>query len=210
MKTKYKKEIEKSKEFREIIEDFLDSDSGYATAAKFLLAFIALGGVMVVGAVAPAIFAATKNIRRQRKYSEKQIRDAYYNLKKKNLIEIIEEGDEKFKVKLTNKGAEKVREFSYDALEISKPEHWDKKWRILIFDIPTKPKIYNQARNALRDKIKELGFYQMQKSVWVCPYECEEEILFVAELFQVQKHIEMITAEKVLHEEILKSKFGLT
>lgn len=209
MKTKYKKEIEKSKEFREIIEDFLDSDSGYVTATKFLLAFIALGGVTVAGAVAPAMFTAIKNTRRRKRYSEKQIRDAYYNLKKKNLIEIIEEGDEKFKVKITKKGAEKVREFSYDALEISKPEQWDKKWRILIFDIPTKPKIYNQARNALRDKIKDLGFYQMQKSVWVFPYECEEEILFIAELFQVQKHIEIITAEKVLHEDILKRKFGL-
>lgn len=86
---------------------------------------------------------------------------------------------------------------------------WDKKWRILIFDIPTKPKIYNQAREALRRKIKGLGFYQMQKSVWVYPYECEDEILFIAELFQVQKHIEIITAEKLLHAEAIKRKFGL-
>jgi DNA-binding transcriptional regulator PaaX len=79
----------------------------------------------------------------------------------------------------------------------------------LIFDIPTKPKIYNQAREALRNKIKKLGFYQMQKSVWAYPYECEDEILFVAEIFQVQRHIEIITADKVMHENILKRKFGL-
>ena len=78
-----------------------------------------------------------------------------------------------------------------------------------MFDIPTKPKIYNQAREALRHKIKKLGFYQMQKSVWVYPYECEDEILFIAELFQVQRHIEIITADKVLHADILKKKFDL-
>ncbi|MDD5397274.1 MAG: hypothetical protein PHW24_04460 [Candidatus Moranbacteria bacterium] len=79
----------------------------------------------------------------------------------------------------------------------------------MIFDIPTKPKIYNQARNALRAKIKELGFYQMQKSVWVYPYECEDEILLVAEIYQVQKHIEIITAEKILHENIVRKAFKL-
>ena len=78
-----------------------------------------------------------------------------------------------------------------------------------MFDIPTKPKIYNQAREALRLKIKELGFFQMQKSAWVCPYECEDELLFVAELYHVEKYIEVLTVEKLLHESILKRKFRL-
>ena len=58
-------------------------------------------------------------------------------------------------------------------------------------------------------KIKDLGFYQMQKSVWVCPYECEDEILLIAEIYQVQKHIEIITAEKILHENLVRQAFNL-
>ena len=94
--------------------------------------------------------------------------------------------------------------FSFDLLEIKKPEKWDGKWRIIIFDIPNK---YKQAREALRCKIKELGLRQLQKSVWIYPYDCEDEILFVAEAFEVQKYIEIITAERLLHSKVIKSYF---
>jgi len=208
MHSKYKqKEI--NKDLKEIIEDFLDSETIPATTTKFLIASLALGGIAFAGAIAPSIFSTLKNRKRSKNYSIKQIQNSLYKLKNRKLIEIIEEGDETFKVQLTNKGQKRVKDFCFEAMEIKKPVKWDKKWRVLIFDIPTKPKIYNQAREALRRKIKDLGFYQMQKSTWVYPYECEDEILFVAELFQVQKHIEILTVEKLLHEEKLKKEFGL-
>jgi len=195
---------------KEIFEDkFLYNDSIPATAGKFLLAAIAAAPLLMVAVAAPNMFSALKGFEKNKRYSKKQMQTAFNNLKQRKLIEIIQEGDEKFKVQLTNKGKKRVKDFSFEFLEIKNPAEWDGKWRILIFDIPSKPKIYNQARNALRSKIKDLGFYQMQKSVWVYPYECEDEILFVAELFQVQKHIEILTVEKLLHEEKLKKEFGL-
>ncbi len=210
MDNKYKHNKEAvGKEFQEIIEDFLHSNTASATAAKFLLAFIALGGVALAGALAPGIFLAAKSMQGSRRYSKRQISGAIHTLKSRKLIEIIEEGDDKFKVQLTNRGSKKVRDFCFEALTIATPKKWDKKWRVLIFDIPAKPKIYHQAREALRHKIKELGFYQMQKSTWAFPHECEDEILFIAELFQIQKHIEILTVEKLLHEDKLKKKFGL-
>jgi len=196
--------------FKKLFEDkFLYNDSLPATAGKFLLAAIAAAPLLVVAAAAPNIFSATDRYTRRNKYTKKQIQNAYNNLKQKKLIEIIQEGDEKFKVQLTNKGRKRVKEYCFETMEIEKPKKWDGKWRVLIFDIPSRPKIYNQARNALRNKIKDLGFFQMQKSVWVYPYECEDELLFIAELFQVQKHIEILTVEKLLHEEKIKRKFGL-
>jgi len=94
-------------------------------------------------------------------------------------------------------------------LKIAKPKKWDGKWRVFIFDIPSYPKIYNKAREALRDKIKTLGFFQLQKSVWVYPYECEDEILFLAEIYNVQKFIEILTVDKMLYGEKLKKEFKL-
>ena len=201
---------DKKPTFKELFEDkFLYSDTIPATAGKFLLAVLAIGPVIVIGAVAPNIFSAMKDFEKPGRYTKKQVRTAFNNFKQRKLIEIIEEGDEKFKVQLTNKGKKRVKELCFEALAIKRPAKWDNKWRVLIFDIPTKPKIYHQAREALRHKIKELGFYQMQKSVWVYPYECEDEILFIAELFQVQKHIEILTVEKLLHEEKIKKEFDL-
>lgn len=210
MENKYKNGNQKiEKGIKEIVEDFLHSNTIPATATKFVLASLVLGGLVFIGALAPAILSATKKYEHRKRYSPKQLRNTIYLLKSRKLIEIIEEGDEKYKVQLTNKGRKRVKEFCFEALEIKKPKIWDKKWRVLVFDIPFGPKIYHQAREALRHKIKELGFYQMQKSTWVYPYECEDEILFIAELFQVQKHIEILTVEKLLHEDKLKKKFEL-
>jgi len=209
MATKKIKNKPKSKSLSEIAESFIESDSVAATAGKFLLMTVALGGIAFAGALAPGMLGFSKSFKKSRKYSDQQLKNAFYNLKKRKLIEIVQEGDGKIKVRLTNRGKERVREFSFESLFIKKPLRWDRKWRILIFDIPAKPKIFNQAREALRSKIKELGFLQMQKSTWIFPYECEDEILLVAELYHVQKYIEIITAERILHEDIMKRKFKL-
>lgn len=194
---------------REAIEDFLYSDSKSATATKFLLMAIALGGIVFAGALAPGLLSATSKFGRNKKYSKKQIQNTLGLLKQRKLVEILKEKNGKTVIKLTNKGNERIKEFCFEELRISKSKKWDKKWRVLVYDIPTKPKIYNKAREALRVKIKELGFVQLQKSVWVCPYECEDEILFVAESYYVTKFIEIFTVEKMLHEDQLKRKFKL-
>lgn len=45
---------------------------------------------------------------------------------------------------------------------------WDKKWRLLIYDIPEK---YRHKRDALRVFIAQLGFGKVQGSCWVSPYD---------------------------------------
>lgn len=199
-----------SKDIKNIIEDFIESDSKKATAAKFVLMTLALGGIVFVGALAPAIFSAMeKNRRPYKKFPKKKIQNAINMLKHRQLIEILQGNNDKLKVQLSNKGQQRIKEFCFETLKIEKPKKWDKKWRVLIFDIPSHPKIYNKAREALRDKIKELGFYQLQKSAWVYPYECEDEILLLAEIYYVQKFIEILTVEKLLHEQKLINNFNL-
>lgn len=208
MKTKNKRQIQTNfQDAKERIKEFLYSDSMPATATKFLLMSVAIGGVAVGGAALPGILKLLESLDLAEKktgYSNKQISNALGDLKRKKLVEIEKYDNDKVEVKLTNKGKKRIREFSFDLLAIKKPKKWDEKWRIVIFDIPNRHK---QAREALRNKIRELGLRQMQKSVWVYPYECEDEILFVAEVFEVQKYVEIITAEKILHEGVIKKYF---
>jgi DNA-binding transcriptional regulator PaaX len=200
---------ENTKTIKQIIENFLCSDSKSATATKFLLMTLAVGGVVFTGALFPALVSIMNESKQSKRFSKKQIRGTFDLLKQRRLIEIVREKDGKTRVNLTNKGQTRIKEFCFEELQISKTKQWDKKWRILIYDIPTKPKIYNKAREALRVKIKEIGFIQLQKSVWVCPYECEDEILFLAECYSVTKFIEILTVEKLLHSDQLKRKFEL-
>jgi len=73
---------------------------------------------------------------------------------------------------------------------INKPKSWDKKWRLVIFDIP---ETHRKHRVAFRNKLKQLGFIQFQKSVWIHPYECQNEISFLAEYLNISQYLTLIT-----------------
>src|SRR3989339_1719665 len=202
--------MKEEKNMQEKIEYFLYEDDSFgATASKFLLMILALGGVAFAGAIVPGIMKAASRSRRFRSYKKQQFKSAVNNLKRRKLIEIISEKDRRVRVNLTNKGMKRVREFVFDNLSIPKPKKWDRKWRVVIFDIPTHPKKMNIARNALREKIKELGFRKLQHSAWIHPYPCEDEILLVGETFEVTKYVEILTVEKLLHESKIKHVFSL-
>lgn len=196
-----------SSKLKEKIEKFFyEDDSISATAAKFILAALALGGIVFAGALAPNLFRHFGSYKKSKRFSKKQFDYAIYNLKKRKLIEVIQENGDRIKVQLSNTGKKRVREFCFDALTIKRPKRWDRKWRIVIFDIPVRK---NRAREVLREKIKELGFFQLQKSVWIFPYPCEDEILLVAEIYEVMPYIEIITAGRILHKNKLKRFFDL-
>lgn len=196
----------------EKIEDFLYSDTPGAMATKIVLMIVATGTVAFGGAIVPGIFKIIESFREmnsissQKTYSKRQIESALNNLKKRKFIKVIKEKNGRVKIKLTNKGKKRFLELSLDSVKIKKPPKWDGKWRIVVFDIPVE---LNHGREALRNKMKNLGFKQLQKSVWIIPWECEDEILFVAEVYKVEKYIEIITAESILHSKEFRQVFKI-
>ena len=92
-------------------------------------------------------------------------------------------------------------------MKIKKPKKWNGKWRLVIFDIPMR---FTKGREALRYHLKELNFFQFQKSAWIYPYQCEDEIIFIADFFGVGKYVETLTIENILRDEKLKKHFHLS
>jgi hypothetical protein len=142
-----------------------------------------------------------------RRYNKKQFSNAFTNLKRQKLIEYIADKNGKTIVKITKKGESKLRAFAIDLIKIKKLKIWDGKWRVTIFDIPVR---FKKAREALRMKLKDLGFVQLQKSVWLHPYPCEDEIIFIADFFGVGKCVEILTTDSFLNESRFKRHFGFT
>ena len=105
----------------------------------------------------------------------------------------------------TEKGKKIVKEIQFDNLKIDKPKIWDGKWRIVIFDIPENER--RRMRDAMRQKLQKIGFYQMQKSVWVFPYPCEKEIRLLCEIFGVNSFVNMITSDKIYNDDALRRYF---
>lgn len=77
----------------------------------------------------------------------------------------------------------------------------------MIFDISQLKKLY---REAFRGKLKELGFYQLQKSVWIYPFDCRAEIELLREFFGLsEKEIRLVVAEDIERSGELKKFFKL-
>ncbi|KKS75320.1 MAG: hypothetical protein UV48_C0014G0003 [Candidatus Azambacteria bacterium GW2011_GWA2_42_9] len=58
--------------------------------------------------------------------------------------------------------------------------------------------------------MKELGFYPMQKSVFVYPYDCKNEINFILEIFEVKPYVRYIIAKDIDITMDLKQRFKLS
>ena len=126
-------------------------------------------------------------------------------LKRQRLISVIEKGNQQI-LTLSENGKKRMLQFNLDKISIKKSKKWDGLWRLVIFDIPEEIK---RGREALRDKLKHLGFYQLQKSCFVYPYECRDEIDFITEIFQVSPYINFIIAKSIEGEPQLEKFFGI-
>ncbi len=122
------------------------------------------------------------------------------------LVSMTESGDGTMTAVLTEKGKKRAITFNFGRMKIKIPAVWDGLWRIVIFDIPDK---YKWARLALRDKLLNLGFLQCQKSVYIHPFPCEDEVEFISQFFEVGPYVRYGTLSRITNEAELLLYFNL-
>lgn len=132
--------------------------------------------------------------------------DAIRNLYRSKMIECKTNGDGTMTMVLTDNGKRKALQYDLGKMKIQKPARWDKEWRMVIFDIPESMKA---GRNALAAKLKQLGFYSMQKSVFIYPYECKDEVDFIVEVFGLRPYVRFLIARETDIDLDLKHHFKL-
>lgn len=184
------------------IEDYLDSGTSGAKATKIVLAIVALTAIAGIVATAPNIFTNFSKRKSYKHFSNKRYNIALNALKRRNYIEKSASGG----ISLTSKGNRQLNRIILEDINVIKPVKWDGKWRMFLFDIPIR---FKKGRNALRFKIKDMGFLQFQKSVWIYPYPCEKEIDLVASFFGVTKHFDLFTVTNIAREHEFIRKFKL-
>jgi hypothetical protein len=184
---------------------FLDSETPAAYTAQVALAILLVSGVAMTLAVLPGLGYAIRHYRRVKYYSDRQLKDAERQLRKKGYIQY-ENQNGKPRVQLTKKGEVYFQKMLFEDTHLPEPTKWGGKWTFVLFDIPVS---HSKARDALRWRLRALGFYQYQKSVWVYPHPCEKEILFVADYFGVGEFVEVLSVEYVSKDAELKKHFNL-
>ena len=170
--------------------------------AKEILKALAVGGILAASLALPNLPQVLKFLGVVGAKDRYRAKRTIYNLKEKRLVNFRENG----LIEITEKGKKRILQYDIENMNINLPSKWDGYWRIVIFDIPEK---FKKARNALSGKIKDLGFFPLQKSVFVYPFECRNEIDFVSEFFNVGRFVHYIVAKKLDSENFLKQHFGL-
>jgi len=166
--------------------------------ARDLLSMIADGVIIPAAFLEPVLPKAMRPLlnefskRCRIKRGEPFMRSLSY-LYRKRLVSITEKDGQQI-LTISEDGKKRILHFDLDKLAIKRPIRWDGYWRMVLFDIPERKK---QGREALRSKLKQLGFHQLQKSCFVHPFDCKSEIDFISELYEVSPFINYIVAKEI-------------
>lgn len=114
-------------------------------------------------------------------------------LKRQGLVYITQSGSE-IHYTLTPAGAYRLQEVVIDELVIPRPSKWDKRWRLVAFDIPV---AQSRSRQKFVGKLQTLNFTMLQKSLWVHPFPCFEQIEQLAGHYNVMRHCALIEVSKL-------------
>jgi len=183
----------------------MDKKYNKGEIAKIILKSLAVGGVVVAVVALPGLAQVLTLFKPSNAQERQRIKQSVYGLKKQKLIHIYNKNGKEI-VEITEKGKKRILQYDFEDMKVDKSRRWDGFWRIIIFDIPEKKK---RVRNLINFKLKDMDFYPLQKSTFVLPYECKNEIDFMKEYLGVGKNIVYIKSKEISDDERLKKYFNL-
>lgn len=191
-------------EKKAILEILKEESSRYPYVREILL-LLAAGSILSLSVLFPTFPMILAPFLPWNKYNKGRFKQTISRLKTQKSVEIVEENGEQI-VKITEKGRMKALKYKIEEIKIKEPKKWDKCWRIVIFDVPEGSR---KLRDLFRERLKALHFYPLQKSVWVHPFPCFDEIEFLRQIYGVGFDVYYVIAKKIEGEEILLRFFNL-
>lgn len=166
----------------------------------------ALGASLSAAMVAPnAIQALDKPLRKlfARLDQHEQVREVQRvirYMKQKGLLA----GSYEHGLQLTRKAKERLIRNELETLSVTPQKTWDKRWRIILYDIPERQK---SARDALGTQLLRIGCFQLQKSTWITPFPCRDDIVKICTHYDIDTYVTYFEALNLDNEKALLSRF---
>ena len=165
-------------------------------------------GLVAVAATSP-YFGLNLMRGLKKHYAKKTWRKFYHSLNyldRRGYVKILGVKNDKIEIKITRKGESVLELVDIDSMKLPRDQQWDGKWKVVIFDVPNNK---NHCRSAFTDKLKELGFVMVQKSVWAYPLECYKEIMILRKFYEIEKYVTYFEAVEIEDELHWRGKFNL-
>ncbi len=179
------------------------------------LIFRAIGATLLIGGTffMPTLPVAYKTILKliytfkKDAIQDKKIRRSLSALEKREIISFQEKDGELY-VHIREEHHQKVIKYSLKMLlDFRKTRKvWNGKWFIVFFDVP---EIQRNKRNKLRKLLRFIGFYPYQKSVYLFPFECKDEINLVRRMVESGSYLKYIIADEIEDESRLRTYFNI-
>lgn len=134
-----------------------------------------------------------------------QIKKSIRDLSKAKLIKKKKDFNGSIIISLNEKGILRALNLDFKKL-YNKKEKWDGKWRMVAFDIPEESR---KGRDALRYRLRLGGFYELQESLFLYPYDCKKEVMAFVKLFKIDRYVRFGVLESIDNQEHINKIFGL-
>lgn len=169
---------------------------------KLILESVAGIGMLSLAVLAPNVIKAIRQLGMVPKQREVEyISSSASKLVKRGLL--IYDGR---KYRMTIQGENLLRQWEFTDFKLARPNKWDKKWRVIIFDIPEKKR---KVRDRIRVLFRSAGFYLLQDSVWVYPYDCEDVLTLLKSEMGVGRNILYLIVDELENDKHLREHFHL-
>ncbi len=163
-----------------------------------------------VALLAGPLARAKRNYEREQWEKEWKQFNPYYlrrnlrRLHKQKIVEVLEENGNEI-IRLTQKGRTRYLRFKLEKLSL-KGMPWNGKWWLVLYDISH---LRRNVQANFRRIIKLMNFLPLQKSVYLTPYPCSEEIEYLREYFHLSEEVLLLEVSGLEHERYYREYFGL-
>ncbi len=171
-----------------------------------VLRFSALGVMVGTMLIAPnAVQALDKPIKllckslSERERAREAMRVVRYMKQKGYLVGSYEHG-----LQLTEKAQKRLKRIELDDIIITARQHWDKRWRIILYDIPEQKR---KARRVISCELRRIGCFQLQESAWISPFPCRQEVSTIAAHVEVSQYLSYFEAINLDNEPAMLRRF---
>jgi DNA-binding transcriptional regulator PaaX len=159
-------------------------DMNTSGAINTALKVLGVAGLVGITVVAPNALQGLEKILKQSPARKTDQAKLIKELKRQGLIYVRQDADT-FHYTITPAGIHRLQNLLIDEIEVKMPAKWDKKWRLVTFDIPVRQ---SKQRASFVERLQSLNFVMLQRSLWVHPAPCLPQIEQIASHYNVLRY----------------------
>lgn len=175
---------------------------------KEVLKLLAAGVILTTVVLFPGIAALGPLIEEEQRKREKKEWEKFNLRRLKQVIKRLEKQKEvevtNGIVKITDKGKKKMLKYNLENMELKRKT--DGKWRVIVYDIANLKKF---QRELFRETLKRLNFLRLQKSVYITPFVCDDEIEYLRQVFDIGSEVLVLRVAEIENAQVYKIYFGI-